>query len=171
MTALVRILPLVVPVAFGFVAPCSSSAEPRKVTLPPLEVPDKPRTSKFLQSQQERSDLLLKPVELSNAGDRIIVNRQNMKWESLISGICAGCAGNKRTAKVSYIDPIAVLNATHTTTTTVTRNKIRVAHVYWPKITRPHHRGSRVYAYYRRLRDAALKWRRDPRHRSKVARR
>lgn len=151
------------------VFPVTGHARPKQVRLPMLEVPDDLGIILKKPNFGSRATLLRAPVELSDAGDRRVLAREQRMWSRLNGSLCSGCGEASSMRKVSYVDPIAVLNAkptvaAQTVLASRTAAPTRAARVH---LAHRHHHRSRLYAYYSRLRYAVLKWRRHH-HRRRV---
>ena len=152
------------------VFPVTGYAKPKQVRLPMLEVPDDLGLILKKPNFGSRATLLRSPVELSDANDRRVLAREQRMWSRLNGSLCVGCGAAPAPAlrKVSYVDPVAVLNAKPTVVAqpvlaSRTAAPARAARVH---LAHRHHHRSRLYAYYSRLRYAVLKWRRHhPRRR------
>ena len=159
--------------ASTIVFPATCYGKPKAVRLPMLEVPDDLGLILKKPNFGSRAMLLHAPVELSDANDRRVLAREQRMWSRLNGSLCVGCGGGQALRRVSYVDPVAVLNARPTVVArpvvarpvlaSRTAAPARAARVH---LAHRHHHGSRLYAYYSRLRYAVLKWRRHhPRRR------
>ncbi|SDN44478.1 hypothetical protein SAMN05216360_108159 [Methylobacterium phyllostachyos] len=150
------------------VFPVACYGKPKAIRLPMLEVPDDLGVILKRPSLDNRAALLRSPVELSDANDRRVLARERRMWSRLNGSLCVGCGEAPALRKVSYVDPVAVLNAKSTVVAqpavaSRTAAPARAARVH---LAHRHHHRSRLYAYYSRLRYAVLKWRRHhPRRR------
>lgn len=172
----------VAAINLGCAFPLICHAEPREVTLPMLEVPDGMGKSGQVISGQvipgqgirrlDRSALLKKPFELSDA-DRRIVAREQAAWRRLSGSLCSGCGETQRVRKVDYVDPIAVLNAKPASwrPTVVATRTVQPSRVHRVQLAHRHRHRSRLYAYFSRFRYALLKWRRHHHHRVRLVQR
>jgi hypothetical protein len=158
--------------AFTVVFPVTGYAKPKEVRLPMLEVPDDLGVILKKPNFGSRAMLLRSPVELSDAKDRRVLDREQRLWSRLNGSLCAGCGGASAVRRVNYVDPVAVLNAkpapvpaAETLVASRVAAPARSARVHLAH-RRPHR--SRLYAYYSRLRYAVLKWRRHPHHRRRI---
>ena len=153
------------------VVPVLARAEPLEATLPMLEVPEgaKPDANRRIIPPKliDRSNLLSKPMVASDPADRAMVERYDSAWKRVSGGICSGCGNARSVRKVIYIDPVAVLNASSATKSVAkpADSFIRVARVSRVHLAHRHSRSNRLYAYFRRLRYAALRWRKPYHHR------
>ncbi|GJE11583.1 MULTISPECIES: hypothetical protein [Methylobacterium] len=173
---MVRSLPgsaLLLLASFSLLVPAVCEARPKRVKLPMLEVPDDAEPPSRRIPFVDRSALIGKPIELSNADDRRVLAREQLLWSRLNGSLCTGCGETRRIRKVAYVDPIAVLNAKPALLVAAVAPvqaikrgraaRIQLAH-------RRHHR-SKLYSYYNRLRYAVLKWRRHHRVRTRAVHR
>jgi len=159
----------VLPLLASMIAfPATCYGKPKAVRLPMLEVPDDLGPILKRPSLERRALLLRSPVELSDANDRRVHARERRMWSRLNGSLCVGCGDAPALRKVSYVDPVAVLNAKPTSVAqpalaSRTAAPARTARVH---LAHRHHHRSRLYTYYSRLRYAVLKWRRHhPRRR------
>jgi len=95
----------------GCATPLICQAEPKGVTLPMLEVPDKSGNSGDVIRPLDRSKLLSKSIELSDANDRRVSAQEQTSWKRLSGSVCSGCGETQPVRKIGYVDPIAVLDA------------------------------------------------------------
>ena len=160
-------------VSVSLVAPTVCEAGPKRVRLPMLEVPDDLETPSGRIPFADRSALLKKPVELSNADDRRVLAQEQLRWDRLNGSLCSGCGGTQRIRKVVYVDPIAVLNAKPALLVAAAAPVHAVKRRHAARIHLAHRRNhrSKIYAYYNRLRFAVLKWRRHHRIRTRAVHR
>jgi hypothetical protein len=160
-------------VSYSILVPSVCEARPKRIRLPMLEVPnDFGKPAERLPSF-DRSNLLGKPVELTNADDRRLYAREQIRWSRLSGSLCAGCVGSAPSKKVSYVDPIAVLNAKPSSViaTSTLVGAARPAQAARVRIAHRHKHRSKWYAYYSRLRYSVLKWRRHHHSRTRAVNR
>jgi hypothetical protein len=156
------------------VFPVTGYAKPKQVRLPMLEVPDDLGLILKKPNFGSRATLLRSPVELSDAKDRHVLEREQRMWSRLNGSLCVGCGGGPGTVlsgsstvrRVNYVDPVAVLNARPAAVATTVVASRAVAPARAARVHLAHRRShrSRRYAYYSRLRYAVLKWRRHHAH-------
>lgn len=148
--------------SISILIPSVCEARPKRIKLPKLEVPDDLGKPPERLPPLDRSTLLRKPIDLTNADDRRIYAREQITWARLSGSLCTGCVGSGPSRKVSYVNPIAVLNARPAAivaAATYSRT-INPTHVARAKIAHRQKHKSKWYAYYSRFRYSVLKWRR-----------
>lgn len=154
----------------GCIFSFQAHAEPKKITLPMIEVPDELTDSVRATRRLDRGALLKSPIELSDKADRLIAAREQVAWKRLSGSLCAGCGETQRARRVDYVDPIAVLNAKPVSwrPTVIAARTVQPTRTYRVRLAHRHRHRSRLYAYIGRVRYALLKWRRHHHHHHRV---
>lgn len=158
-------------VSFSLFVPSICEARPKRIKLPMLEVPDDLGKPSGRLQPFDRSTLLGKPIELSNADDRRLYAREQVIWGRLSGSLCTGCGETRRVRKVNYVDPVAVLNAKPRAfvAASVPAHVVKPEHAARVRIAHRRRHNSILYSYYGRLRFSVLKWRRHHRTRTRAA--